>query len=1404
MKFTPVKKHSSTVWTYKSPSGGGEPDAMLDLTRQIMNYQTRLGAAGVEAPAPQQDENLVLKGLGLLDKPREMLWGAMFGENYDSGKEVIDSAFGAQQANAGALEKAGRFAGALGLEIVGDPLNYLTLGAGSLVKGALTGSAKAMAPDVAKGLAKQAMGDFNEDTIRRGTEEWALKKARDAAPYLGRTELETEAARRIAPKLEGVMDFDPKPYRAAINAKDKRAAIDKLIADGHLSGLTDDIAATAQTAAPDFSKLTPIERMMKQQEWDLAQAAFKPQPSAAQPLARSATDQILEKLKGLKPSEQKAYLEELGRMNPNRGKAYLASTLGDDFLKYNNRTLTDPELMETAQKVMELMGSEGLSGADKVLKLGEAMPGGKKLLNKEAKSLIAEKRELRAKFLKENYANDFGDDFLKMTPIEREVVRKNRSLRQAEYSTTLAQDMFKGTEQESLVEEVLKKLQNPAHPKDVVGKIEDALLTHYMAVQSVLSKQATGLSFAGVKLLSGEALQQAGDEFAQKILAKNPALAKSRDAIRSMFSTKYIKGVARASEEAFSTLNGLSKGNMRIALIKSKEAFDEYNAIFKQMPDGDHQRELLTQYIEEGQQMPGYLRGQMRDETVEAAEKMKSEFKSWLEAERRAGFKKHNVFTDENYMPHMMNHDLSKDEFRRRTAGINGELYVTDPTKNRNLKMDVKLANLVRNFDTSTDEGKAAFADYLTKLAGQIHVQGEAHPLHGLLNLSNVEKLMKWKVGDAIPLPPQVLKHLQDTHMLAEFSQRSGLKTVAEIDETIAKAGAGETIPFSVDELSHFKNEASRLTNGVLDVEDPLSALDGVPQYYELDGVRAYVSRSLQNNSLLFKRESLNNFLHVFAKKSSDPDEINAALLDNSGMAVVIRDLPQMYSVSMGKELSDATGAAMESGKALEDKTIMNIYRRAEAEGGMARLTAGEAEIWFKRNKQAKQAYIMPDTAYAEFTKHAKRQVDDGLENARKGLAAVHRAWKPLVTALRPDYHLRNLVSSEVQNINSVGIETFNPVVNWTAGRLMNAKAVRGETVTLAGQAVSMEKLQRGLVRSGTEVNLMQEDLDAVEKIMRGTKYDTRGAYTKVTDKARDFGSAIEDRVRAVNFVANTEKFMKAGLRLDDAMRAAGDEVKKYHFDYSDLTETEKVIKDTAMPFYTWTRKNMPLQLELFLNEPRRYANLYRGIETANETFATDPETGSYGELLPDWAKNNMDIATPFTSERGNPVFLSGLFPQSDLTRLGKNPQDMLKDGLTMLGPLHKTAIETAFNRSMLTGQPISEYEGQTGNFAGAEMNAYLVNALNQMGVVRNIGGALSEQPFGAYSGTNRGAMNLPTLGATNSLIKELDVDTALKNRYYEYLRKLQDEVQKSKDRGLVIPEMKDLSGGGPDFQKVR
>ena len=169
---------------------------------------------------------------------------------------------------------------------------------------------------------------------------------------------------------------------------------------------------------------------------------------------------------------------------------------------------------------------------------------------------------------------------------------------------------------------------------------------------------------------------------------------------------------------------------------------------------------------------------------------------------------------------------------------------------------------------------------------------------------------------------------------------------------------------------------------------------------------------------------------------------------------------------------------------------------------------------------------------------------------------------------------------------------------------------------------------------------------------------------------------------------------------------------------------------------------------------------------------------------MPEWFKEALPIALPFMDAgKGKTAYANVSLPMADLGTV-TDPKQML----SMLTPLLKVPFELVSNRQMLTGAPISQYEGQTKNFLGVDMNRYLAHALEQFGVARDVNRLSTPQ-------VTEGKAVAPVEGyGLLQTLRAYDPYEAEKDALYSYNRQLGNEVQRARDNGRYVPDMNELN----------
>ena len=309
--------------------------------------------------------------------------------------------------------------------------------------------------------------------------------------------------------------------------------------------------------------------------------------------------------------------------------------------------------------------------------------------------------------------------------------------------------------------------------------------------------------------------------------------------------------------------------------------------------------------------------------------------------------------------------------------------------------------------------------------------------------------------------------------------------------------------------------------------------------------------------------------------------------------------------------------------------------------------------------------------------------------------------WKGTVTSLFPAFHIRNGISN-VWNAFLAGMK--NPMRFYQALDMQKlARAIKlKDTATIAKLADKeivkgiplKEMVWQAKKTSVMNAGWMGKELSAEAITQRGflgnitaavsENVGQKGTKKMIIEKAnplnalrtgREVGVMVENNSRLALFIDRVAK----GDSFDEAAKT----VKKYLFDYGELTNLEQKGMRRVVPFYTWMRKNIPLQVEQMVKQPGKFAGLEKvrnEIERASEN-QKDPE-----KYLPSWMKNQYTIRMPWKNGTGDYAYLSPSIAFQDLSS-----GTSLNRWLAQISPFIKAPFEYAVNYDLFRRKQLAD-----------------------------------------------------------------------------------------------------------------
>jgi hypothetical protein len=411
--------------------------------------------------------------------------------------------------------------------------------------------------------------------------------------------------------------------------------------------------------------------------------------------------------------------------------------------------------------------------------------------------------------------------------------------------------------------------------------------------------------------------------------------------------------------------------------------------------------------------------------------------------------------------------------------------------------------------------------------------------------------------------------------------------------------------------------------------------------------------------------------------------------------------------------------------------------------------------------------------------------------SAMRNIVMATRVWKSSVTIYFPPHHINNLIG-DATNTWYAGYN--DPTIYrkaWSV--LMSQKPKFQEALKPDFSKVSpleaMDKLKGMMdsrtarifepnpeVRSGKIILTNKKTGLKLDAHQLWTSGDSRGlflTYNKIEDTfgqtpmgaifkntpedsvlrnlAQPFGGRAhhvattiseyrEHYVRLAHYIGAVDKYLtKYGSKdMNKVFDDAAYEVRKWHPDGSDMTQFEQKAR-VAIPFYSWTRKEIPLLLQTMVTRPAKIVAYPRaeraiagmsGIDVNEDKGFLDPYPDN--QLFPDWIRatgigpigdpqSNSAVArfwsmfgATTTGPSGDPMGYTEIAPHSpfgdtalQLFGSGQSPQNTLQGMLNSLNPGIQIPGQLAFNQTF-SGAPITKDQG------GAGLGAYILSQIPQ------------------------------------------------------------------------------------------
>ena len=494
-------------------------------------------------------------------------------------------------------------------------------------------------------------------------------------------------------------------------------------------------------------------------------------------------------------------------------------------------------------------------------------------------------------------------------------------------------------------------------------------------------------------------------------------------------------------------------------------------------------------------------------------------------------------------------------------------------------------------------------------------------------------------------------------HMFTQEAQDAFLKN-PELENRLGYYAEGVSTVKRSNQQRKFKT--------IKEAESALQELypnSGVTQWFETDLAKLYCARCIDSDRLIGQKENISYIL----KNLATPYEGTGSLTASKELVVNYEDLTQALMKAQGikkKHIMDKPQnidfSVLEDFGVNPDYVTSNNPLVRISEDGFKALNQYLDNLSGAYSNTVK-GYSIESSVIDVINQNSLKQ-NNLTENAFfKLFDKFTSVYKMANTIYSPSFYGNNAIGNAFNSFLYCGAAAFDPRKIKIARGIASSGDPK-QFLTLHGETYSYKQLRDICGRLGISNTSFYE---------HEIKEDAKGfANLKLNKKLLEISSGIEDTQRIALFIEaldNTGDFSKAV-----------DVVNKFLFDYSDLSEFEHKVMKRAIPFYTFMRKNNPLQLEQIFVNPQIYRNLNYGFNNfevmSGSNYVEDTNRN-------EWRKDYVQL--PFQINGENIGFNLNL-PYETLERL--TPSKILGQS----NPLIKALPELYSGKYAYTGMDVN------------------------------------------------------------------------------------------------------------------
>lgn len=428
----------------------------------------------------------------------------------------------------------------------------------------------------------------------------------------------------------------------------------------------------------------------------------------------------------------------------------------------------------------------------------------------------------------------------------------------------------------------------------------------------------------------------------------------------------------------------------------------------------------------------------------------------------------------------------------------------------------------------------------------------------------------------------------------------------------------------------------------------------------------------------------------------------------------------------------------------------------------------------------------------------------------------VLNAWKAGMTIYRPGHHMRNFIGDLSFSFNADGVPRMQHATgalkimtmrgNYDdfsalralqglapdSGKITEATLHRGDEIVahatlkggkkvpLTAKAVQDFTRSRGMLpdfASGEDLlqsaDRSSETIRAIQERMSFAGGNVRRAAGKVSESRDDF-------IRLSHFLQIIEKHGSKFKDVDELMEFAVRRVRKWHPDGTDLTPFESKYMRRIFPFYSWSRKAIPLVMESMLLQPGRVMMWPKAVYNAAQAAGLDPvslsEPFPEDQLFPSFLTDEMTGPMGRTEDGRYYGINPGVASADVLNQFVGDPKAGI---LGMLSPLIKGPAEVTFGTRADTGTPINDMSEYIGSNIPGVSHAQSLTGTDIFGTLF---GGQGHEPMHSVERGNREPIDRNTI---INLLTGLGIQDMSKPSYINFAEiERRDRARREAERG--------------------